>query len=365
MKLLFAGDFCIQGSEEIEIEESVLGLFHSVDYRIINFEGAIGDNINPDVIKSGPRVLINRSSKRLLNDLKVDGIALANNHSMDNGAEGLMQTRTYLDDYSLMGAGFWEEAYKPCILSGGKIAILNVCEMQFGMLSDRWVQGNDAIGCAWINHPCINSIIVNLKQKVDVLIAICHAGVENIEVPLPEWRTRYRELIDVGCDAVVAHHPHIVQGFEIYNGKPICYSLGNFCFPQSAKRYDEKWNTGALCVFDIQSGKTTFEMHGCCLDGNKLRLVDEEKWTSEINKKNSYLEDGIYMKMVNENCRQLLGCYWNLFAMGGLFNPKSMSFKNVGRIVLGRYNHVHLLNNIQCESHRWCISRALQNEIGL
>jgi poly-gamma-glutamate capsule biosynthesis protein CapA/YwtB (metallophosphatase superfamily) len=89
------------------------------------------------------------------------------------------------------------------------------------MLYYEWSQPFDSIGCSWINHHRFNSIIKEAKTKVDYLIAITHAGLEMVDLPLPEWRDIYREMINMGCDAIVGGHPHVPQGYEIYNGKPI------------------------------------------------------------------------------------------------------------------------------------------------
>lgn len=62
---------------------------------------------------------------------------------------------------------------------------------------------------------------------------IAHAGLEDEDIPLPEWRERYRELIDVGCDVIIGGHTHMVQGCEIFKEKLICYSLGNFVFERN------------------------------------------------------------------------------------------------------------------------------------
>ena len=57
-----------------------------------------------------------------------------------------------------------------------------------------------------------------------------HDGIEYIDIPLPEQRERYRDFVDYGADGVFVHHPHVPQGWEVYKGRPIFYSLGNFFF---------------------------------------------------------------------------------------------------------------------------------------
>ena len=213
-----------------------------------------------------------------------------------------------------------------------------------------------------MNHQRVNRLIAESRSRVDALVAIVHAGVEMVDVPLPEWRDRYRELIDLGCDAVIAHHPHVVQGYEIYNGKPIAYSLGNFCFSKLEKMENPEWNTGAIAVLNFSGDNVSISLVGTQLKEGVLGLMSTDKWVHKRDMLCSYLEGDGYMERVNVSCQRLMNGYWNLFAMGGLFAPVAMSLKNLLRIPLHKYDHVHLLNNLQCESHRWCLMRALRNE---
>lgn len=366
MKILITGDFFVSHPETIHLDSSIQNCFVSCDYRIVNFEGPIADNNYSNLpIKSGPRLMQPASTMDILNELKVDALTLANNHLMDQGSDGYRKTVSVLKNFELLGVGTWTEAYsiKYIEKDGIKVALLNLCEFQFGMLYDHWTQGNDVVGCAWVNHSMANKLIEEGKKHADYLVAIIHAGVEMIDVPLPEWRDRYREMIDLGCDVVVAHHPHIVQGYEIYKGSPIVYSLGNFCFSGGVVPSTEEWNIGALAILSIQAGELSLELKGCQLNNNLLSLIDEKIWKNKIDNLKQYLDDRNYLQRVDENCKRLMKDYLDLFALGGLFSPHNFSFKNLARVILRKYSSEHFLNNMQCESHRWCITRALRNEL--
>lgn len=367
MKIAILGDLFVPQPEQVIIDDSVKDVLSSCDYRIINMEASIDDGKNNTVKKSGPIIKHPESIVRILSELRIDALTLANNHIMDAGESGFHYTKKKLKNYLLMGAGRWEDAYQLHVIenNGLKIGFLNLCEMQFGMLYDKWNQGNDSIGCAWVNHPSVNPLIINSKKVVDKLIVICHAGVENIDIPLPEWRDRYREMVDLGCDAIVAHHPHIVQGYELYKGAPICYSLGNFCFSNDSKAGNDNWNTGAIAILNIDKSKVGLAYDGIVLHDNRVSIIKEDKWTNRCEALCAKLGSEEYITCVNEACLSLLDSYWQLFAMGGLFNPRKMTNKNLGRILTGRYSNIHLLNNLQCESHRWCVSRGIRLLLGL
>ena len=79
--------------------------------------------------------------------------------------------------------------------------------------------------------------IQRLRPLVDVLIAYPHWGVEYVtDTPSKLQITEAHDMIDMGVDMVIGAHPHVIQPFELYRGKPIFYSLGNFVFDQYFSR---------------------------------------------------------------------------------------------------------------------------------
>jgi capsule synthesis protein PGA_cap len=72
--------------------------------------------------------------------------------------------------------------------------------------------------------------ITALRPRVDLLVVTTHWGVPYERAPGDAERARARLAIDLGADAVIAHHPHVIQPMEIYRGRPIFYSIGNFAF---------------------------------------------------------------------------------------------------------------------------------------
>ena len=68
------------------------------------------------------------------------------------------------------------------------------------------------------------------EEGADLVIACCHWGIEGDHYPNDYQQKLAHQVIDWGADLLVGTHPHVLQGMELYNGKMICYSLGNFCF---------------------------------------------------------------------------------------------------------------------------------------
>ncbi|MCP3772094.1 CapA family protein [Paenibacillus sp. MZ04-78.2] len=177
-----------------------------------------------------------RSSPQSLPELKrvgVDLVNLANNHSMDYGVEGLLDTLDYLDahDIKRVGAGRnSDEAYSYVIMEqkGMKIAFLGFSRV---IPDPSWYAGKSKPGMAeTYSTKLAFEAIGKARAVADLVVVIAHWGEERKAYPVKSQTDLARQYIDQGADLIVASHPHVVQGFEQYKGKWIAYSMGNFIF---------------------------------------------------------------------------------------------------------------------------------------
>lgn len=163
----------------------------------------------------------------------IDAVSLANNHSMDFGADGLLDTRRALGDHGIVafGAGVdREEALRPAFV---QMAHCTVALLGFDGVASAWYGATDhRPGTAPLTPETIRNAISSAASQADIVIPFFHWGVEYTLVPTEEQRAIARLAIDSGATLVVGSHPHWVQGVEWYRGKPIFYSLGNFIFDQ-------------------------------------------------------------------------------------------------------------------------------------
>lgn len=265
IRLFFAGDFCSKPStSRITVSDELKSLIQSCDLKVVNFEVPL----KPDV-KLAPqkreRFYQNDDVPDFLRGLGFNLFQLANNHAFDGGEEGFKKTQAALGDQSF-GAGTYDEAYRPKIVDvrGIKIGFLSVCFAAYkGVFDD--VEKHDGLGCAYINDLRVNHVIIGVKKQVDFLFILPHDGIEYIDVPLPETIARYRDFIDYGADGVIGTHPHCPQGWEIYKGKPIFYSLGNLLF-NSKEGYDYRatnrphWYDGLCVVLNIDNDNLSWKV---------------------------------------------------------------------------------------------------------
>ncbi|MCX8036660.1 MAG: CapA family protein, partial [Candidatus Sumerlaeia bacterium] len=169
-----------------------------------------------------------------------DLLSIASNHSADWGPEGIETTRQILAEKGIAfaGAGLNEaEANQSAIVErcGRRIGLLAYCKA--GAFSAR----GDRLGSAEIRRQTVLPAVARLKEQVDWVLVSLHWGVEYCPSPLPEDRRLAREIIEAGAAAVIGHHPHVVQGIEVYRGAPIFYSVGSFLYnPLDERVVDEK-----------------------------------------------------------------------------------------------------------------------------
>lgn len=175
----------------------------------------------------------------VLQEMGIDGVSLANNHTLDFGREALLDTCEVLDRAGILhtGAGADLAAAKEAVIfekDGLRVGVIGTTRV---IPEAGWAAGNSHPGVLSTYDPAVVlAEIESLKEHCDVVVAMVHWGIERDERPQEYQRVLGKKYIDAGADLVVGSHPHVLQGIEFYNGKPIVYSLGNFVFGSSIPR---------------------------------------------------------------------------------------------------------------------------------
>lgn len=265
IKFLIGGDFCpigrLQMQEVAIIQNSgqIQSIMEAADCTVINLECPLTDS-ERGIKKRGPRIKANPSAIRILAELGVNLVTLANNHIMDYGEKGLSDTIDVCVNANIdtVGAGLiLSESGKIYFteLKGKRIAVINMCEREFSTASFNYggANGFDLISAM----DCIRVA----QRNADFIFLIIHGGLENYHFPSPESVRRLRFLAEQGCTAIIRHHSHCVQGYEVWKGVPIFYSLGNFLFEWYVPIKLGNWYEGILVEFIIDDhDKCTFDI---------------------------------------------------------------------------------------------------------
>jgi len=243
---------------EAIFEPTLPYLGDAADITVANLESPLTDTGTPHPTKP----IIFRSSPENVAGLTyagIDIVSLANNHIIDFGLEGLQQTQWVLADSGILysGAGAHSyEAYLPLlrVKNGVNIAFLAASNRtgQYDNYQPYLNAGFNKPGFAYLTEHDISRQIQAVKDHADIIVFEMHAGTEYAVTPpgsveyedlnedefyspfflTPRWDdiALRHQALDEGADLVVCHHPHLLQGFEVHNGKLIAHSLGDFAF---------------------------------------------------------------------------------------------------------------------------------------
>jgi hypothetical protein len=179
------------------------------------------------------------SRAEILKKMNVDLVSLANNHTLDYGQDALLDTFDALENTGIdyVGAGRNLKRAKAAIyktVNGKKIAYLAASRVVFS--TDWYASANRPGMLGTYDSSMLVQSIKEARKKSDYVIVFVHWGVERKASPEEYQRNLAKEYINAGADAVIGSHPHVLQGFEYYHGKPIAYSLGNYWFNGSHAR---------------------------------------------------------------------------------------------------------------------------------
>jgi poly-gamma-glutamate synthesis protein (capsule biosynthesis protein) len=176
-------------------------------------------------------------------------VSLANNHTLDFGADGLAQTIEALDAVGIAHIGAGENlqaARRPAIfvVGGTRVALLAYSLT----LPEHFYAEDNKPGTAFGHEASVRADVSAAHTQADIVLVSFHWGQEG-KTTLREYQTRLGHVaIDAGAAAVIGHHPHILQGIEHYKDGVILYSLGNFTFGSYSK--DAQVSAVAELTFD-------------------------------------------------------------------------------------------------------------------
>ncbi|WP_162555685.1 CapA family protein [Reichenbachiella versicolor] len=220
--ITFTGDLILDGgvSENITLHGDSL-LVQSIqpylqgDNNIINLECVLLDSV--PIRRQNGKLAAPSEWAQLLREGNVTHASIANNHADDYGKEGIEVTLNALYENQIKELG---NSCEPKLIGVGEhpIAVFSAC-----------LTTSCEPFCLNSREALLDAVQVFTQLSPDVpTVLYVHWGLE-YQLASKPWQQEFaRQLIDAGLDAVIGHHPHVFQEVELYKGKPILYSLGNF-----------------------------------------------------------------------------------------------------------------------------------------
>lgn len=179
-----------------------------------------------------------RAEPEWLFTLKRHGIThlnLANNHSVDQGRAGLVDTRENVVSAGIIPIGVgrtMEEAARPVLLTSSPRKVYVLASLQLALENFAYLSEKPSVSQEDFDTLVERVRHLRSSDPDSYIIVTLHWGGEHTLQPVTIQRVRAHQLIDAGADALIGHHTHTLQTIEEYKGKPIYYSIGNFIFDQ-------------------------------------------------------------------------------------------------------------------------------------
>ena len=220
------------------ISPEILQITNESDLFYVNHEYTISDRGTP---LAGKYYTFRAKPERvsILKEMGTDIVSLANNHVYDYGEEALLDTVDLLENAGIPYVGGGrniDEAKRPIyfIINGIKIGFVGASNGERIRYTPQATEESAGILRAYDTTE-YNQVIREASMECDYLIAYIHWGTEDSNYLNSDQQRWGREFLASGADIVIGGHPHVLQGIEYVDGKPIIYSLGDFWFNHETK----------------------------------------------------------------------------------------------------------------------------------
>lgn len=293
VEMVFGGDLMFNGiSAKTPALVGIHRLTRPAGVAFANLEIPLTNQGRPTAAKPAAEIrardqFVLRGDPRHTQALKASGfdvVSLGNNHTFDYGLEGFRQMRALLDRAGILHSGAGEnldEARRVAVFttpSGVRVGMVSALGFIGAKGASRCTPATPKRGGVhWLNlgggvtatsRKRIEAWLAPAKAQCDVLVVAMHWGTEKMKTPTPYQVSVGRALVDSGADVVWGHHPHVLQGAEVYKGKPILYSAGNLVSPLPGQ-------TGFFRVYFEEGKFKSFRFFPAQIRGGKVSLTSK------------------------------------------------------------------------------------------
>jgi poly-gamma-glutamate synthesis protein (capsule biosynthesis protein) len=277
LRIGFTGDlalyasFAAERAPEARFAPEVTDFLRANHHNVVNVEGPV--TVRPERRGIGP-TLVNPPAAALpaLRHLRGDVANLANNHTMDCGPEGLAETLEHFAREGIrpLGAGRrLDEAAAPVVVErdGIRVGLLAVCD------PSGTPAGDDAPGVlTHVREARVRDALAELRRRCDWVVLSYHGGEEYTHEPMPARRRRLLHYLEQGAHVVVAHHAHVVQGWEATPRGLVFYGLGNFMLDHPVQRHRPGTYEGVVLSLSFGPDELAWEPLFTRADREAVRL---------------------------------------------------------------------------------------------
>lgn len=209
--------------------------------------------------------------------------------------------------------------------------------------------------------------IQKAKKQADYVIVIIHGGLEGCQLPSPRMQDTYRFFVEVGADAVINHHQHCFSGYEYYQGKPICYGLGNFSFDKEGNsdgvKNITKWNEGYMAKLSFTDDRGVILDAIPYVQSHKtpatiiMMSSERQQFLGRIQEINKIIQDSVLLeKEYNKWIDSHSDWYRIIFEPWGK-GLRILRRKGLLPSLVSKKKLLSLADYMICETHHDCVKR--------
>lgn len=369
-RLLIVGDlfptadnvsFFTKGDISSLFGEKLLQLFAESEFSVCNLEGALTDH-SERCLKTGPVKTAPTAAIEAYKGLGIHCCMLANNHSMDGGHQGMVDTMQVLDRENIMyiGAGLSNKDIKHFLIrqvGNIRIGFYNVCETMYN-------KPTECIAGSWLyDEYLVCRELDTLKQSCDFLIVIYHGGIEKFPYPSPEMRKRFHRMADCGANMILAQHTHCVGCEEYYNNAYLLYGQGDFLLNNYAPAFTD---SGLVIELEIVDDRIAVKKHLVRSVNNLFVRLDPVQDLSGFAERSVRVADEAYVfKEFQKFCDNELRLYLTAFRNPSRFRMIQRRYcPNYFKKWLNSYSERNLLftlHTLRSEQNRETAITGLEN----
>jgi poly-gamma-glutamate capsule biosynthesis protein CapA/YwtB (metallophosphatase superfamily) len=373
--IVIGADICpIEGNKPYFVTGNANGLLNDIlpelqqaDLCIANLECPLIEEQTP-IKKTGPTFGEAGACIHGIQEAGIDVLCLANNHILDHGGAGLKHTLDVCARAGIATAGAGQnlEAARRILirdLGGLKVGILAVAEHEFSVATKNSPGANPLDLIDFVRN------ITAHRDQFDYLLVLLHGG-DEFFVPSPRIQDSCRFMIEMGANAVIVQHPHVLGGYEEYRGGHIVYGQGALLMDEAIYRQRESFHEGFLIRLSIAPDATStmdivpFTQSNPAPGARRMPKEREEKFRQALGKRSAAVQDDAFVQAEWLNfCDQNKHSY-----ISGLLGHNRILSKLNSRGWLTRlfYNQRVLLgvrNTVLCETHREAIETIFNHHL--
>lgn len=370
ISVIIFGDICPQWNKTQQFNtgdynsvfNDISNVIFDADYVVANLESPATCSENK-LEKNSCNLKCGSQDIRILADAGFDAVALANNHILDYGIEGLEDTFKYLEKYSMdcYGAGSVQKASRALFtdINGKRVGFIAFAEHEFNCAMDYGKGAN-----MWDDIDGLKAIC-EAKSECDYLVVQYHGGIEHYIYPSPMLQKRCRAMAEAGADFITCQHSHCIGTHENWQGSEILYGQGNSLFGYEEGK--EQWNQGLIAKVEIGDNLTVSYIPIEAKTDGECLMTDlaAEKLLQTFEVESDKISDSEFIRVEwNKFCKSQKDMYLPMmFARGRIFNKLNRMTNGLLIEKLTKASaRMTSMNLIRCDAHREVVETILENE---